>query len=390
MNLEWTFGDRLRKARRELGLSQAEIAECCGVQQGAIANWESGHSRCRDEVSVAKAIEASHGVPATWLLGLDAASDSAVEDSVTHRYLNPPKEEDPTGGTIEHPSDTFAHTPVLAVVSGSNLFQSQPLAHNQDVRGKRLSEVVALWCAARNFSPNTTRQRTILVGKFIAVAQDCAVEDVDINMVLQWWAAQSGLAPETRKASRAAVKGFLDFLVACGVLESNPAEVIATPRVPRTLPKILHPSEVDRLRESLTVLTDRIAVEAMLGAGLRVVEVSRLRAEDFRDDGTFVVTGKGSHVDVLPIPERLAELVDGCEGRLVPMLPNTLSQRMRKVLRDAGLGHHSAHSLRRTFATNMADLNNIAVVQAALRHASLATTQHYVRPVEVTQWRLPA
>lgn len=386
MNLEWTFGDRLRKARRELGLSQAEIAACCGVQQGAIANWESGHSRCRDEVSVAKAIEASHGVPATWLLGLDAALD----DSVTRRYLNPPKEDDPTGGTIDHPSDTFAHTPELTVVAGSNLLEPQALGDNQDVRGKRLSEVVPLWCAARNFSANSARQRKILVGKFVALSHDPCVEDVDVNMVLTWWAAQSGLSAETRKASRSAVKGFLDFLVACGVLESNPALVISTPRVPRTLPKILSADEVARLRASVSAHADRIAVEAMLGAGLRVVEVSRLHAEDFRDDGTFVVTGKGSHVDVLPTPERLAELVDGREGRLVPMLPNTLSQRMRKVLADAGLSHHSAHSLRRTFATNMADLNNIAVVQAALRHASLATTQHYVRPLEVTQWRLPA
>ena len=168
------------------------------------------------------------------------------------------------------------------------------------------------------------------------------------------------------------------------------AHSYSSPRVPRSLPKILSPEEVARLRASVSALPDRIAVEAMLGAGLRVVEVTRLCAEDFRGDGTFVVTGKGSHVDVLPTPERLAELVVGLEGRLVPVLANTLSQRMRKVLRDAGLGHHSAHSLRRTFATNMADLNNIAVVQAALRHSSLATTQHYVRPVEVTQWRLPA
>jgi transcriptional regulator with XRE-family HTH domain len=37
-----TLGDRLRKRRAELNLTQAEAAERLGVSQGNLCNWEKG------------------------------------------------------------------------------------------------------------------------------------------------------------------------------------------------------------------------------------------------------------------------------------------------------------------------------------------------------------
>lgn len=396
MDLNWTFGDRLRKIRRAAKISQEEFATRIAVGHGSLANWESGLAQCRNEVEVARKIEREFGVPAIWTLGLD---DSGPDESFTARYstqtwVEPPQFSDSsapveddcsmTVGTIDDGCDKVVDTP------GDELPWPDYLGHPQAVREEPMSKLVASWCAVRNYSPNSARQRSVLVGKFIRSAGDPRVCDLDAQMVLEWWADQQHLSAETRKASRAAVKGFLDFLVALGLIESNPAEVIAAPKVPRKVPKVLTREQVERLRESLVADIDRITVEAMLGAGLRCVEVSRLEASDFRDDGLFSVTGKGGHTDLMPVPLRLAELVDGKDGRLVPMTSGSISNRVRRLLAEAGMGDHSAHSLRRTFATELLRLNDISVVQAALRHSSLSTTQHYVAASAVSDWRLPA
>lgn len=386
MELSWNFGDRLRKIRREAGISQAEFADRIGVGHGSLANWESDLARCRDEVGVAKAIEKEFGVPASWTLGL---SDSGLGEPDTRGYPIAPVPEgvdrsDMTGGTIDGICDTLVDT------HPDNLETRLFAGDTQGVREEPMSKLVASWCAARNFSPASTKQRTILVSKFIESAGDPRVCDLDAEMVLAWWASLNDLSPETKKSARAAVKGFIDFLRALDLVDSNPVEVIAPPKVPRSVPKVLTGEEVEQLRAAVVRDIDRIAVEAMLGAGLRCGEVSNLRAEDFRPDGLFEVTGKGSHKDLLPVPARLGELVEGREGRLVPLTPASISNRLRKLLDDADLGHHSAHSLRRTFATELLRLNDIAVVQAALRHASLQSTQHYVAPTAVSEWRLPA
>ena len=70
-DLGWTFGDRLRKIRRVVGVSQAEFADRLSQGRQSLAAWESGLNEPRNAVAVAKRIELAYGVPATWTLGLD-------------------------------------------------------------------------------------------------------------------------------------------------------------------------------------------------------------------------------------------------------------------------------------------------------------------------------
>jgi transcriptional regulator with XRE-family HTH domain len=66
----WTLGDRLRKVRREVGMTQAEAAEACGLDREAWAKWELNKTLPRNQVVVAEAVETAFGVPAWWVLGL--------------------------------------------------------------------------------------------------------------------------------------------------------------------------------------------------------------------------------------------------------------------------------------------------------------------------------
>jgi integrase/recombinase XerD len=388
MDLSWTFGDRLRKIRRAAGLSQADIASMVGTGPSSIANWETGASKCRDQVAVARALERVLGVPAAWTLGLDETG----EPPVTPRYPvgAPSGAFNMTGGTLDTPCDKVVDLDRNLMNLVPDLLEPHDLGDAPDMREGPITSFIAPWCAARNYSPASTRQRTTILTTFARSCGDPLPGDLEPDDVLEWWASVQHLSPASRRSMRSAVVGFFDFLVAIGQMSVNPASAIATPRVPRTVPKVLTTDEVDRLRASLTEDRDRIAVEAMLGAGLRVSEVVRLRGEHFRDDGLFTVTGKGGHTDLLPMPSRLAPLVAGRTGLLVPINAQSLGARMVILLQRAGIEGHSAHSLRRTFATRMAELNDIATVQKALRHSSLATTQHYVAPRSVEEWRLPA
>ncbi len=72
--LQWTFGDRLRKVRRVFNLSQQDLADTLHVSAASVAAWEVGLNTPRGVVDVAKRIEASFGVPASWLLGLNVTT----------------------------------------------------------------------------------------------------------------------------------------------------------------------------------------------------------------------------------------------------------------------------------------------------------------------------
>jgi transcriptional regulator with XRE-family HTH domain len=68
---EDTFGDRLRRIRRHLKLSQGEFSARIGEGEKALASWEAGNREPRSAVAVAKRIELAFGVPAAWVLGLE-------------------------------------------------------------------------------------------------------------------------------------------------------------------------------------------------------------------------------------------------------------------------------------------------------------------------------
>ena len=68
--LDWTFGDRLRKIRKVVGVSQADFAAELSQGRQSVAAWELGTNEPRNPVAVAKRIELAYGVPASWTLGL--------------------------------------------------------------------------------------------------------------------------------------------------------------------------------------------------------------------------------------------------------------------------------------------------------------------------------
>src|SRR3954468_10754594 len=134
---------------------------------------------------------------------------------------------------------------------------------------------------------------------------------------------ESGLSARTIARRLSSVSGFYACLIAGGdtQVRTNPvprglptrrqggtmrSRVGPFVRVPRTLPRIPGPGEVDALLGALRTARDRAMVLAMLSAGLRRCEVLGLRLADVQiaDRRLVIVEGKGGHHRVVPVADR--------------------------------------------------------------------------------------
>ncbi len=66
---QWSFDDRIRKVRRQLGYTQDEMADALEVGLKAYSAWEAGKNTPSDILSVAQKLERVTGVPRQWFIG---------------------------------------------------------------------------------------------------------------------------------------------------------------------------------------------------------------------------------------------------------------------------------------------------------------------------------
>ncbi len=228
------------------------------------------------------------------------------------------------------------------------------------------------------------------------------VERIDI---VHYFQALRGAGISARSVARAlaAIRGMFRFLVAERHLKHDPTENIENPKLWTTLPKSLHPSEVEALlrapdRTTAEGLRDAAMLELLYATGLRVSELIHVRIEDLVMDAGFLRTvGKGSKERIVPFGDAAREAVVAYIEHGRPELVKRadphlfLSRRGRamsrqsfwmkivKYARLAGITSQiSPHVLRHSFATHLlengADLRS---VQLMLGHSDISTTQIY-------------
>jgi integrase/recombinase XerC len=200
------------------------------------------------------------------------------------------------------------------------------------------------------------------------------------------------------------IRTFLKWAVKQRLIKSSPADVLDSPKRPRTLPRTVSVDEAFALcgapDESEPVgLRDRAVVELLYGAGLRVSELCSLDVDDLDLRSHSVrAFGKGRKERVVPFHEACADAIarwlkegrpalskdPACRALFLGERGGRLSDRVvRRFLNRYGIevgarGRVHPHKLRHAFATHLleggADLRGI---QELLGHASLGTTQRY-------------
>lgn len=137
-----------------------------------------------------------------------------------------------------------------------------------------------------------------------------------------------------------------------------------------------------------------LALEVSLTTGLRIGDVLKVRPSDLRSDGLHYVAEKTGKSGIAPISRRLADklIKNGNKWwcfphRDSPRLKHRTRQavwkdvkRAAEIVRSSGLlddQNVAPHSGRKTFAVVDKAAHGAAHAQAALQHASRATTEIY-------------
>ena len=207
---------------------------------------------------------------------------------------------------------------------------------------------------------------------------------------------------------KAAVRAFFAWAVEAGVVDDNPARSIRMHRLPRKLPVFLTTAEKKRLlkelkgRTDFSALRDRAMIEVLLGTGIRLGELAALDMDDIDLDAKHLrVRAKGNVPQVKFIktdlrtllrrylaerrrhgrPEMEALFLSNRDGRLCQ---RQIANRLAHWLRKAGIEKElTPHGLRHTFATHLyGATNDLLVVQRALGHRDVSTTQIYTHLVD--------
>ena len=215
-----------------------------------------------------------------------------------------------------------------------------------------------------------------------------------------------GHTPRTQARMLSSVKGFFNFLLMEEIIDESPAQFVEGPRIPRELPDVLTPDEVNRLIDAAAThptngVRNAAMLEMMYSSGLRVSELTGLCLSDiFADDGYVRVTGKGDKQRLVPMSQAAIDMIREYRDTARPEANSDyvfLNQRRKPLSRvmvfyiikqaaaDAGITREvSPHTLRHSFATHLlAGGASISQVQDMLGHESITTTEIYTH-VDVT------
>jgi integrase/recombinase XerC len=217
-----------------------------------------------------------------------------------------------------------------------------------------------------------------------------------------------GLSKTSVSRALAAVRSLYRWLAREGVVEQNPAALVARPRLPKKLPRVPTIEEINAVldgampEEAAFPERDRVIMELLYGCGLRNAELVGINLSDIHwSNGAILVRGKGKKQRLVPFGESAAAglaaylparqklvaekkkstpalLLNRRGGRLTTRSVGRIVKRVA-VARGLSPDLHP-HTLRHAFGTHMLEEGaDLRAIQELLGHERLATTQRYTQ-----------
>lgn len=231
------------------------------------------------------------------------------------------------------------------------------------------------------------------------------VKPIEIRAFIDELDADDGMSAHSQARILSGVKSFFKYLLIHDIIESDPSELIETPKLSRKLPTVLSPEEIDQLIEAVdldseTGYRNRAILETLYGCGMRVSELINLRITDLHFDDSYVkIKGKGSKERLVPIGRCVKDAIT----LYIHNYRNTLdinrkdenilflNRRGKKMTRvmvftiikdlAAKIGLKktiSPHTFRHSFATQLLEGGaDLRAIQEMLGHESITTTELY-------------
>lgn len=216
------------------------------------------------------------------------------------------------------------------------------------------------------------------------------------------------ISPRSVMRTLSGIKSFFRFLLLEKRIESDPSELLESPRIGLKLPVVLSVDEIDRMLAAIDVSTmegtrNYAIIETLYSCGLRVSELTNLRFSDLFLEEKFIrVQGKGNKQRLVPISDIAIEkiknylhyrnkmdVVKGNEdivflssrgrGAGVGISRTMVFNFIKNYSHAAGIKKKvSPHVLRHSFATHLLERGaNIRVIQEMMGHEKITTTEIY-------------
>ena len=260
----------------------------------------------------------------------------------------------------------------------------------------------------RNVSPNTVRAYSSDLARYLEWAHRTGSDPLgDDPRALRRYLSELDRAKYSRRtiARRlSSVRSLCAYLNREGVITTDAASVIASPRLDARLPRLVPTDILTALldtpdAETPRGLRDRAILEMLYATGARVSELVGIDLGDVdSSSGQVRVTGKGDKQRILPLHrEALARVAAYLRTGRPALKPSAAESalflnRSGTRLTDGGvrrmLASHlrtlgvvsgvTPHTLRHTFATHLLEAGaDLRSVQDLLGHVALSTTQIY-------------
>jgi integrase/recombinase XerC len=292
------------------------------------------------------------------------------------------------------------------------------------------SRYVAVLESERGASEHTVRAYTREVQGFAAWLVELLGEGGDIRSVEHTHVRaylgvlyERGLTKASAARALAAIRSWFRWMAKEGIVEQNPATLVATPKLPKHLPRVPSAEEVNRVLDSIEngerpkdteddytgwPERDRVIWELLYGCGIRNSELVGINLRDIHwANDAILVRGKGRKERYVPLgdaaaeairtylPHREAKLRNGKAVMIAdgPLLINqTARGNARLTTRSVGRivkaiaiqrglpADVHPHTLRHAFGTHMLEEGaDLRAIQELLGHERLSTTQRYTQ-----------
>jgi integrase/recombinase XerD len=276
---------------------------------------------------------------------------------------------------------------------------------------KQTSRYKAFLRIEKSLSPNSVEAYLQDVNKLQAflemTRQDVQPESVTYAQLKDFlvWIGEFSLSPRTQARIVSGIKSFFRFLSMDERIDTDPSELLESPRPGRKLPVFLTIEEINKIIAAIDLshpegIRNKAIIETLYSCGLRVTELVNLRITNmFFKDGYIKVTGKGSKQRLVPISDTAIQYIeqyfDHVRNHMVPAKGaenivflnrrgNKLSRVMiftllRDLVQRSGIKKQvSPHTLRHSFATHLVEGGaDLRAVQEMLGHESILTTEIY-------------
>ena len=287
------------------------------------------------------------------------------------------------------------------------------LTYNETIKGKSSRSVEGYYLDLQSFfryllmvrgkvDKNTEFANISIASVDLALVKTVTISD--LYSFLVFCKNERNNNPATRARKTSTLRIYFKYLsVQTNQIETNPAELLESPKVKQSLPKHL------TLEDSIDLLNsvdgankqrDYCILVLFLNCGLRLAELCALNLSSISADDTLTVIGKGNKErivylnpacvdavkaylevrpnDGIPVTDKNALFISRNHRRISP---KTVQHIVKTYLEKSGLGDmgYSTHKLRHTAATLMYQHGDvdIRVLKDILGHSNLGTTQIY-------------